>query len=309
MLDTYLFGSVSRISPEAPVPIVNIEKKESRPGGAANVAVNINALGGKAVLCSVTGKDGAGKQLSVLLARNGLSSNYLMLSSRRITTEKTRIFSRNHQMLRYDNEMDSDLSSAEEKKFIDIIIRSITSGKFDVVVLQDYNKGVLTPQVIHSTIALCNRKKIPVTVDPKKKNFFEYQNVTLFKPNLREVNDALQTDIDRRDRKSLQEAAAKIHARLNHHITFITLSESGAFITDHHTSALIPASVRDIADVSGAGDTVLSVASLCVAARADYKTTGRLANIAGGLACTHVGAAPISKAQFISEAENLKLKR
>jgi len=303
MLDTYLFGTVNRISPEAPVPIVDIERKESRPGGAANVAMNIAALGGKAVVCSAVGKDEQGEHLLRLLGKNSLLSDHrVVVSSKRITTEKTRIFSRNHQMLRYDHETNEDLSSGDEKKLLDNISHLIKSQQFNVVILQDYNKGVLTPAVIHSTIALSNKKEIPVTVDPKRKNFFEYRDVTLFKPNLREVSEALNIHIDKQKRKSLEQAAQDIHSKLRNHITLITLSESGVFITNHQHSELIPATVRHVADVSGAGDTVLSVASLCIASGFDFKTTGRLANIAGGLACARVGVNPISRDEFFEEA-------
>ncbi len=303
MLDTYIFGRVSRTSPEAPVPIINVEKTESRLGGAGNVAMNIMALGGKAAICAVLGNDEAGRKITGLLKKNGIQSGQLLAGSSRITTEKTRIFSRNQQMLRYDSETESDLSSADEGSLLKKIFQSINSGKFSVVVLQDYNKGVLTPNVIHATIDLCGKKKIPVVVDPKKRNFFEYKNVALFKPNLREVNDALGIETDKTQSKSLEQAAAVLHAKLNNRITLITLSEGGAFITDHQTSRLLPASIRQVADVSGAGDTVLSAVSLCVASGIDLETTGKLVNIAGGLACEQVGVAPISREQFFLEAE------
>jgi len=300
MLDTYIFGSVTRTSPEAPVPIINVGKIESRLGGAGNVAMNIKALGGEATLCSVVGKDDAGKKISMLLKKNEIHTKQLLSSSYRITTEKTRIFSRNQQMLRYDNEIEDDLSPNDEKAVLVKIFQSINSEKFSVIVLQDYNKGVLTPKVIRSTISLCVKKKIPVIVDPKRRNFFEYQNVTLFKPNLREVNDALGIEVEKTS-KSLEQAAKMLHSKLNNKVTLITLSEGGAFITDHQTSRLIPASVRQVADVSGAGDTVLSAVSHCVASNMDLETTGKLVNIAGGLACEQVGVAPISKKEFFSE--------
>lgn len=305
MLDTYIFGRVSRTSPEAPVPIINVEKTESRLGGAGNVAMNIIALGGKVAICTVLGKDEAGRKITGLLKKNGIHSRQLLAGTSRITTEKTRIFSRNQQMLRYDNETESDLSSADENALLKKIFQSVNSGKFSVVVLQDYNKGVLTSNVIRSTIDLCSKKKTPVVVDPKKRNFFEYKNVTLFKPNLREVNDALGVEVDKNCGESLVRAAKTLHSKLSNKITLITLSEGGAFITDHQTSRLIPASIRQVADVSGAGDTVLSAVSLCVASGIDLDTTGRLVNIAGGLACEQVGVAPISKKQFFSEAEKV----
>ena len=303
MLDTYLFGTVHRMSPEAPVPVVNIEKKESRPGGAANVAMNIKSLGGKVTLCTTIGDDAAGKNLAALLKQNKLLSDSVIRSNKRITTEKTRIFSRNRQMLRYDLETETALNKEEEEKLLNKIQNAVNSGKFNVVVFQDYNKGVLTKKIIRETIALCRRKKIPTAVDPKKLNFFEYRDVTLFKPNLRETADALETEINKSEPGSLKAAAGRLSEKLNHSITLITLSESGAFVTNHRDAELIPASVLHVADVSGAGDTVLSVAALCLACGIDFKTRGRLANIAGGIVCGEVGVAQIHAQKFFEEAK------
>lgn len=302
MLDTYLFGHVSRMSPEAPVPIVNVQHAESRLGGAANVALNIKSLGADVTICSVVGKDAAGKKLLQLLKKNKLKTDSL-LSANRITTEKTRIFSKNRQMLRYDNETDADLSSAEEKALRKKIRQAIASGKFDVVIFQDYNKGALTEMIIADTIAACKKKKIPVAVDPKQRHFFHYREVALFKPNLRELTDALEIPIDKNDFNSLNHAAELLHKKLQHHVTLLTLSEKGVFVSNHSTAELIPTTTKNIADVSGAGDTVISVAALCLAAGVDYITLGKLANIAGGVVCGEVGVAPVDKKKFFAKAQ------
>ena len=302
MLDTYLFGHVSRMSPEAPVPIVNVSDSESRLGGAANVALNLKSLGASVTICSVIGKDAAGKKLLQLLKKKKLSSTSILLSDR-ITTEKTRVFNNNKQTLRYDSEIESDLSPVDEKRLLNKIEKAIASGKYHVVIFQDYNKGVLTKKVIATTIALCKKKNIPVAVDPKKRNFFEYREVTLFKPNLREVNDALKTHVNKSSSTDLNNTAQQLHKKLKHQITLLTLSESGIFVSNHNESALTPASERNIADVSGAGDTVISVAALCLAAGVDFKTMSKLANIAGGVVCAEVGVAPVDKKKFFYKAQ------
>lgn len=307
MLDTYLFGNVSRMSPEAPVPIVNIKSSESRLGGAANVALNIKSLGADVTVCSAIGKDAAGKKLLQLFKKNKLNIGSI-LSTNRITTEKTRIFSKNQQMLRFDNETEADLSPAEEKSLLQKIQRAIASGKYHVVILQDYNKGVLTKKIITDTIALCRKKNIPVAVDPKQRNFFEYRNVTLFKPNLRELTDALETGIDKNDFTSLHQVAQLLHKKLQHHITLLTLSEKGVFASNHKAAELIPTTTKSVADVSGAGDTVIAVAALCLAAGIDYITLSKLANIAGGVVCGEMGVVPVDKKKFFEKAQELVVR-
>ncbi|GIV34389.1 MAG: carbohydrate kinase [Chitinophagales bacterium] len=307
MVDHYIFGLASRISPEAPVPIVNVEKRDSRPGGAANVAMNISSLGAEVRICSVTGNDHWGNILIDLIHRQGLPVDGIIRSAKRITTVKTRIFSRGHQLLRYDEETDSDLSQAEEEELLTQALSAIESSRISVVILQDYNKGVLTDKVIRQIIQTCKRKNIPVAVDPKNKRFFCYRHVTLFKPNLKEVAEALATSIDKHDISGLRQAARAIHKRLQNAITLITLSEEGLFITDHEKDFTLPPTLRQVADVSGAGDTVLGVAALALAAGFDIRTIGVLSNIAGGLACEQVGVSPLDKSTFFSEASRVKL--
>ena len=303
MIDTYLLGTTDRISPEAPVPVVNINKKEKRLGGAANVALNIKSLGAEAIVCSVIGKDSSSDELSDLFKKNNLRSNYLVKSPERKTTEKTRVFSRNQQMLRFDNETDKSLSIEEEKLLIKKIDKCLEEFSIHVVILQDYNKGVLTKNVITSTIEKCRNLKIPVAVDPKRNNFFEYANVSLFKPNLKEINSALTLNIQNDDTSGLKEAAKSLFDELNAEIVLITLSEKGLFIHDNKTHHVIPGIERNIADVSGAGDTVIAVASLCLAQKISTDTLASLANIAGGLVCEHAGVVSINKEQFSSEVE------
>jgi len=304
MLDTYLYGNVSRMSPEAPVPIVNINDAESRLGGAANVALNLKSLGAGVTICSVIGKDAAGKKLLQLLKKNKLNSASVVATSR-VTTEKTRILSKNSQMLRFDIETEADLSAGDESELLNSIQKEIHTGKYHVVIFQDYNKGTLTKKVITDTIALCKKKKIPVAVDPKKRNFFEYREVTLFKPNLRELSDALETTIDAANIASLNSVTQLLHKKLQHQFTLLTLSEKGVFASNHKDAQIIPTTTKSVADVSGAGDTVISVAALCLAAGIDYIILSKLANIAGGVVCAEVGVVPIDKKKFFEKAQEI----
>lgn len=307
MVDNYLWGEVERISPEAPVPVVQISKKESRLGGAANVALNIKSLGANPILCSVVGKDESGKIFLKLLSKNKISNEGVVKSSDRITTVKNRVLCRNHQLLRYDEETIKNLSQEEENSLFKKIQSLISRKKIDVVIFQDYNKGVLTKNIIHSVIALCSKKKIPAAADPKRQNFLEYKNVTLFKPNLRELKEGLKIDIDSSNIKSLNSAAKKLAKILKNEISLFTLSEKGMFVHSENQSKILPAHLRNIADVSGAGDTVISVAALGLALKLDIFLMTELANIAGGLVCENVGVVSIDKKRFLKEAIGIEV--
>lgn len=303
MVDSYLWGDVSRISPEAPVPITSITHKEHRLGGSGNVAMNIKSLGATPYLCSVIGADETGQTLLNLLQKRGMPDHGIIQSEDRKTTEKTRIFCRDRQMFRYDQETTELISDELRDQLIQRVEKMIAEKAIDVVIFQDYDKGVLTMEVIQSVIEFCNRKGIPTAVDPKKQNFFTYQNATLFKPNLVEVREGLNTTVDAPDLNSLKAANSALRNNLHNHLTLITLSEFGAFIADEKEARIVPSRVRNIADVSGAGDTVISVASLCLALRADSVAMAELANIAGGLVCETVGVTPVDKDELIKEVK------
>lgn len=301
MMDVYLFGAANRISPEAPVPIVELQREELRLGGAANVAVNLKALGAEVMLCSVVGDDSEAYEMESLLEEQGLSANLFFRSKKRITTKKTRIISRNQQLLRYDHEHTHDLGPVETTGLQEKI-KAALAKKPEVVILQDYNKGVLTEEIISYVIGKCQELEIPVAVDPKKANFLSYKGATLFKPNLSETCEALGVSVDPEERNTLDKAARRISEELNNRYTLITLSSKGVYITDHQEARVIPAMVRNIADVSGAGDTVISVAALCLAQQLPLELMAGLANMAGGLVCERVGVVPIDKEQFEKEA-------
>jgi len=302
MIDSYYYGDVNRISPEAPVPIVSINKKDNRLGGAANVALNIKALGATPILCSVIGNDNAGNKLTNLLKKENLSAEGIINSEERITTVKTRIIGNKHQVLRVDSEVDFPLSKAENTKLTNAITSLINNKNIDIVIFQDYDKGVITKALIEEIITLCNAENIPTAVDPKKRNFNDYKNATLFKPNLKELKEGLNIDIDPSNTNEVEAAIDQLNSNQNNKINFITLSEHGVLIKDDNGKKQISAHIRSIADVSGAGDTVISVASLCLALNQSITMIAEIANLSGGLVCESVGVVPIDKDQLLSEA-------
>jgi D-glycero-beta-D-manno-heptose-7-phosphate kinase len=306
MIDSYLKGKVERISPEAPVPVVSLQHRDDMLGGAANVALNIKALGAEAILCSVIGDDQQGVAFLKLLEREGIGKQGILTTSARITTTKSRIIGNKMQMLRVDHETDLDISKEEEKRLMECIHSQVINRKPDVVILQDYNKGVLTPFIIEGIIQLAASMKIPVVADPKRKNFTAYHSIQLFKPNLKEIREGLKIDIDSKSEKSLCSAAEQIHTLQKVQTVMITLSEDGVFVShqQHHTftSAILKAHLRNISDVSGAGDTVISVAALCTACGLGVESMAGLSNLAGGLVCEQAGVVPIDKLALQKEA-------
>jgi rfaE bifunctional protein kinase chain/domain len=307
MIDSYMWGNVNRISPEAPVPVVAVSKKENRLGGAANVALNIQAMGANPLLCCVIGDDDNGKLFSILLKKQKLSSEGILKSKKRITTTKTRILGGNHQMIRVDEEDDSLINDSDTKHLISSVKKMISSKKIDVIIFEDYDKGSITADLITSVISEAKKKNIPVVVDPKKRNFMAYTGATLFKPNLKELKEGLKVDFDHMDVKTLSQVVDKFLKKQNIESALITLSERGVYINDKKNKVLIPAHIRDITDVSGAGDTVVSIAALCLASKLSSTITATLANLAGGLVCEKVGVVPVNKKELLEEAIKLKL--
>jgi rfaE bifunctional protein kinase chain/domain len=308
MLDNYWWGDIERISPEAPVPVMALRKKESRLGGAANVALNCRSLGAKVTMAGVIGEDADGELLKKLLNQQGISADLLMSSKHRPTTTKTRIISRNQQMMRLDDEIIDDLNVDEEHPFIDIVLRFLQREKPDVLIFEDYNKGVLKENVIERITAHCKEIGIITAVDPKRKNFLSYKNVDIFKPNLKEVREALNISLEQVTEPELNKVHAALQSHLQHHITLITLSEKGVFYNDGDHEAIIPSHIRTIADVSGAGDTVIATASMVYALTKDTELMAEMSNIAGGLVCEEVGVVPINKDVLLMECEDLLLQ-
>ncbi|HWB92079.1 MAG TPA: PfkB family carbohydrate kinase, partial [Puia sp.] len=256
-------------------------------------------------MLSVMGKDADGAALEGLLRGSGIGTSYLLASGGRITTSKARIMGRNQQMLRLDSETTRDLSGEEEEFLLEEVRRFIDKERPQVLIFEDYNKGVLTHRVIREAVALCRHHGVITAVDPKRKNFFSYEGVTIFKPNLKEVKEGLNLLLEEVRLPALQQIHEQLLARLKHQISFITLSERGVFFQDGVHASHVPSHLRNIADVSGAGDTVIAVASLIYAATHDVRLMAEVANIAGGLVCEEVGTAAINKARLLEECERL----
>lgn len=307
MIDSYLWGKVERISPEAPVPVVTSTKEESRLGGAANVALNIQSLGATPILCSVIGKDQSAKVFYDLLTIQKITNKGIIEDPNRMTTVKTRVISQHQHLLRVDRETDKPLSSEIETKFISHILAVLAENNISAIVFEDYDKGSITPNVIKAVVDEANKKGIPTLVDPKKRNFGAYDNVTLFKPNFKELVEGLKVEASKTDPESLNKAAGVLHKSKGVSQVMITLSEAGVYISNQNEYKVIPAHIRDIADVSGAGDTVISVASLCLASGLDPFRTAAIANTAGGLVCEKVGVVPIEKEKLKDEVVKLGL--
>ena len=305
MLDAYVMGKVNRISPEAPVPIVSLEDEDARIGGAGNVALNLLALGAKPIICGVIGEDSSGDKLLNLFKKNGISTDGLVKSIARKTTVKTRVISNKQQLLRIDSESTFPLLESEEIKLNDTIQNIINQG-IDGIIFEDYNKGVLTDSVIQNTIKIAKEKDIPTAVDPKKENFLSYKGVSLFKPNLKELKEGLNLNFDFNSNKDLFEKGIEVlEEKLQNEISFVTLSENGVFIKNQTEKYYVPAHMRSISDVSGAGDTVIAVATLCLISGASTKQIAEISNLAGGLVCEKSGVVSISKNDLLKEVSEL----
>jgi D-glycero-beta-D-manno-heptose-7-phosphate kinase len=306
MLDRYLSGQVSRISPEAPVPVVHHQTTEDRLGGAANVALNVAAMGSEAILCSIIGHDEAGHVLAGLLPRYGISAAGLVRSNQRCTTVKARVIAHNQQMLRIDYEQTHDLTPEEADVLLQRIRMLMDEAQPHALILQDYNKGVLSLPLIESVLALCHERGIAVAVDPKYRHFLAYRGVALFKPNLKEIREAVPFEVVP-EVDSLQRASDYLRTHLGHAWTMITLSEHGIFLDaqalDSAAGAIFPTTPRSIADVSGAGDTVISVAALGLAAGLAPQLIARLSNLAGGQVCESPGVVPVDPVRLGVELE------
>ena len=305
MLDAYVMGKVNRISPEAPVPIVSLENEDARIGGAGNVALNLLALGAKPIICGVIGEDSSGDKLLNLFEKNGISTDGLVKSIARKTTVKTRVISNKQQLLRIDSESTFPLLESEEIKLNNTIQNIINQG-VDGIIFEDYNKGVLTDSVIQNTIKIAKEKDIPTAVDPKKENFLSYKGVSLFKPNLKELKEGLNLNFDFNSNKDLFEKGIEVlEEKLQNEISFVTLSENGVFIKNQTEKYYVPAHMRSISDVSGAGDTVIAVATLCLISGASTKQIAEISNLAGGLVCEKSGVVSISKNELLKEVSEL----
>ena len=301
ILDAYCRGIVNRISPEAPVPILDVKSKEYRLGGAANVALNVHGMGAKPILCSVIGQDFGADQVMRLLSDQELSTAGIIQSKSRITGVKTRLMSHHHQLLRMDEEQTDLLENHDKDLLKNNILRLIESEKPDAIIFEDYDKGIIDPEIISAIIGKAKAQGIVVSVDPKKRNFFNYAGATLFKPNMRELIEGLSIQDLKSSRKDLQKAFSVLIQKMPVEMAFFTLSAEGVFITDGKDDHHIAAHKRNIADVSGAGDTVISVATCALAAKLTMQDIAYLSNLAGGYVCQFPGVVAIDAAELKAE--------
>lgn len=305
MLDAYILGKVTRVSPEAPVPVVALDKKENRIGGAGNVALNLKNLGASPIIASVVGSDSEGQILEDLFQKRGISTAGLLRSEFRKTTVKTRVISSKQQLLRIDSEDTHPLSADHEQELFRKILALVEHG-LDAIILEDYDKGVLSENNIQRIILEANKRKIPVSADPKKENFHHYHGLSLFKPNLKELKEGLNIDFSfENERNDFENAVQKLRTVVPHEVSLITLSEHGVYICNGSEKAHIEAHKREIADVSGAGDTVIAVATLCLLANAPIEVIAKIANIAGGMVCEKPGVVSISFEELKNEVHEL----
>ncbi len=303
MLDCYFWGEVKRISPEAPVPVVEVDNEFYRFGGAANCALNIARLGGKPLPVGIIGKENYGSIFLSLLDESGIDATGILVDETRPTTAKTRVIADSQHVVRIDKESKEYISKITQQRILTFLEEHISS--LDGIILQDYNKGILTPQLIQKIISLANKNNILITVDPKFLNFFSYKNVTVFKPNRKEAGDILGMQI--KTDAEVSTAGKKLLSKLNAKYVLLTLGEAGIAVFEKGKEYRMPTKARKVADVSGAGDTVISTLTMALAAGANVLEASYLANYAGGLVCEEVGIIPIELEKLFSTvAEELK---
>lgn len=306
MLDVYTEGIVNRTSPEAPVPIVDVTCRHNKAGGAANVACNIKSLGATPVLCTIAGNDKAGKDLVSILAKQGIDTAHVIQSDTRPTTTKERVICDGKHLIRIDEETKDDLSESEYDAISNHIVEILNSSQINAIILQDYDKGVLTQKLIKHITAIAQHLSIPVMVDPKKKHFNDYENVFLFKPNAKELCESTNTLFSGID--AIVKASQQLCQTKGHDFVMTTLSERGTIITDSGNSIHFDAVPRNVIDVSGAGDTVISTAAICLAVGETAVNSAFIANIAGGIVCEEKGVVSINKQRLINEVKRLSHK-
>lgn len=305
MMDAYLWGKVDRISPEAPVPIVSVYKKESRLGGAANVALNIKALAARPIICAIIGDDAEGEEFLSLLDQENIKADGIVKIANRQTTVKTRVIGHNQQILRIDAETEVEITGKETELVLEKITRILHQNTIHAIIFEDYDKGLITQFLIDKVIKVAKEKNIPVVVDPKKRNFLSYKGVDVFKPNLKELKEGLKIEFDPKNPVSLKEAVSTLKEKISAKSILLTLSELGVYVMNNERENLISAHIRTVADVSGAGDTVIGVVATCIAAGADVFTAAQLGNLAGGLVCEKVGVVPVDVNLLLKEAIKL----
>jgi rfaE bifunctional protein kinase chain/domain len=304
MLDRYIRGRVDRISPEAPVPVLQWQSTESRLGGAANVALNLRRLGARVSIAGRVGMDASGDKMTQMLTEEGIDHDLMLSSKGSPTTVKTRIIGGHQHLLRIDEEEHHELTDKDLEDFMARLPLLWDADAPDAIILQDYNKGFLSVNLITAIMAFAKARHVPVSVDPKDLNFFAYDGVTIFKPNLRELRAKVSFPVEA-GLQSLDQAATEINATLNSSLTAVTLSEHGIFLSSQDESGCYPTEVRTVVDVCGAGDAVISVLTLAYLMGANLSLMATLANTAGGVVCGSVGVCPVDVQRMESEIREL----
>ena len=302
MMDAYLFGKVERNSPEAPVPVVLMTGRDERAGGAANVARNVQALGADVHLATVIGNDPAGIRLIELFKARGMGIEGCILSKGRPTTVKTRIIRDEAHMLRVDEETDEEISTELSASLLSSCISILDNKRIDVLIFEDYDKGVLTQTLISGLIGEAKKRKIPVAVDPKLKGFLNYRGVDLFKPNLKELREGLEQEVDIPE--GLPSAIGSLHEKIHPIVSLTTLGNFGMWVhapSEGVVNTHFPCRPSKVIDVSGAGDTVIATAALMLASGASPSQIAETANIAGGLVCEQSGVVTVDLKTLLSE--------
>lgn len=305
MVDAYYIGAVKRVSPEAPVPVVDIQKRDRRLGGAGNVVLNLLALGARVDLASAVGSDEAGNALLEQLDQHGVGTAAVVQTPDRPTTVKTRIMSSGQQLLRVDEETTEPLSPALEDALLAALEPLLAQA--DAVLFEDYDKGVLTERIIEFVVRRARELNVPTAVDPKFRQFHAYRGVGLFKPNVKELQEGLGRYVEPGDPASVEAAVEELMTRLQPECALVTLSEYGVHVHQPDRGIVHlrqAAHAREIADVSGAGDTVIAVATCLYALGVDAGEVARVANLAGGLVCENVGVVPIDARRLQREVSS-----
>jgi rfaE bifunctional protein kinase chain/domain len=297
MLDRYFWGSVARISPEAPVPVVEIESESMRLGGAANVANNVKSLGADPILIGVIGNDNTGTLLHDLIVENAFTPIGLIVADDRPTTVKTRVIAHGQHVVRFDRETKTEISDTLQRKILDIVRQNVHS--LDAIIIEDYNKGVVVKSLINELVDMAEKDKKIITADPKFDNFFEYRGATVFKPNSKELEAAMGVKLI--DSDAVEEVGKALMKRVKARNILLTRGEKGMTLFEETgTITHIPAKTRKVADVSGAGDTVISTITVALASGATVREATSLANYAGGVVCGEVGIVPIERDALVS---------
>lgn len=307
MLDTYLMGHVERISPEAPVPVVDIKEKIDKLGGATNVALNIKELGAEPFICSLIGQDDDGVTLRDLIISQDMSTEYVSVSESRTTTNKIRVIGNNTQMIRVDKETKRDINESEMKVIKNLLTRAFYEVNFDGIIIQDYNKGIIVPELLEFVNKLNRKRKIPIFVDPKVNNFYSYKNISIFKPNFNELKRGINVEVRLEEFANIRSHVEKFMKKQNIETFYTTLGDKGIFLSYKEKDMFIHTHIHgkkiNVADVSGAGDCVISIASLLTINGVNKLMTANIANIAGGIVCEEVGVVPINKEKLLKELE------